>query len=83
MTRIQPWTISRTTFTAISTTFSVSMTTRKPREGEVDGVSYFFKTKEEFEQEIERGGLLEYAAVYENYCGTPKAYVEEKLEAES
>lgn len=60
---------------------SVSMTTRKPREGEVDGVSYFFKTKEEFEQEIKRGGLLEYAAVYENYYGTPKAYVEEKLKA--
>ncbi|MGN1382899.1 MAG: guanylate kinase [Eubacterium sp.] len=60
---------------------SVSMTTRAPREGEVDGVSYFFKTKEEFEKEIEQGGLLEYAAVYENYYGTPKAYVEEKLDA--
>ncbi len=60
---------------------SVSMTTRKPRTGEVDGVNYFFKTKEEFMQEVERGGLLEYAAVYENYYGTPKAYVEEKLDA--
>ena len=58
---------------------SVSMTTRKPREGEVDGINYFFKTKEEFMQEADRGGLLEYAAVYENYYGTPRAYVEEKL----
>ena len=41
---------------------SVSMTTRKPREGEVDGINYFFKTKEEFMQEADRGGLLEYAA---------------------
>lgn len=60
---------------------SVSMTTRQPREGEIDGVNYFFKSKEEFMQEVDRGGLLEYAAVYENYYGTPKAYVEEKLNA--
>lgn len=60
---------------------SISMTTRAPRKGEVDGVSYFFKTKEEFREEIERGGLLEYATVYENYYGTPRHYVEEKLNA--
>lgn len=58
---------------------SVSATTRKPREDEVDGREYFFKTKEEFEQMIAEDALLEHACYVENYYGTPKAYVEEQL----
>lgn len=60
---------------------SVSMTTRLPRDGEVDGVSYFFKNKEQFEQTIDQDGFIEYACYCGNYYGTPKAYVEEQLEA--
>lgn len=60
---------------------SVSATSRKPREGEVDGREYFFKTREEFEQMIEEGALVEYAQYVGNYYGTPKAYVDEKLAA--
>ena len=59
---------------------SVSVTTRAPREGEVDGVNYFFKTVEEVKMMIEAGGLLEYAEVYGNYYGTPRDYVMELLE---
>lgn len=59
---------------------SVSCTTRQPREGEVDGVHYFFKTKEEFEAMIAENGFLEYAQYVENYYGTPRSYVEEMLE---
>ncbi len=59
---------------------SVSCTTRQPREGEVDGVHYFFKTKEEFETMIAEGGFLEHARYVDNYYGTPRAYVEEMLE---
>lgn len=62
-------------------TLSVSMTTRVPREGETEGVSYFFTDKENFREKIEEGGFLEYAQVYGNYYGTPKEYVMEKLEA--
>lgn len=58
---------------------SVSCTTRAPRTGEVDGKDYFFIPKERFEQMISRGELLEYSAHFENYYGTPKAFVEEKL----
>lgn len=60
---------------------SVSMTTRAPREGEADGVAYFFSTTEQFEQTIAEDGLIEYASYCGNYYGTPKAYVEEQLEA--
>ncbi|MGE5632895.1 MAG: guanylate kinase [Caulobacteraceae bacterium] len=60
--------------------FSVSATTRKPREGEVEGVNYFFKDKEEFLRMIENGEFIEYAQVYDNYYGTPKKYVMDKLE---
>lgn len=59
---------------------SVSATTREPREGEVEGESYFFIDKETFLTRIEEGGFLEYAEVYENYYGTPKENVMEKLE---
>ncbi|MGK4151112.1 guanylate kinase [Kurthia gibsonii] len=61
--------------------YSISMTTRKPREGEVDGVDYFFKEKEEFEALIEQGKLLEYAQYVGNYYGTPIDYVNQTLDA--
>ena len=60
---------------------SVSMTTREPREGEVDGESYFFVDKETFERTIAEDGLIEYASYCGNYYGTPRAYVEKCLEA--
>ena len=60
--------------------FSVSATTRAPRPGEVEGVSYFFVSKERFEEMIENHELLEYAQFVSNSYGTPRAYVEEKLE---
>ena len=61
--------------------YSVSLTTRKPREGEVDGVDYFFKSHEDFEQLIGEGRLLEYASYVGNYYGTPLDYVNETLDA--
>ncbi|MFB4162608.1 guanylate kinase [Alteribacillus sp. JSM 102045] len=60
--------------------YSVSATTRQPREGEVHGVNYFFKTKQEFEQMIEENRLLEWAKYVDNYYGTPLDYVEETIE---
>ncbi|MBQ7265466.1 MAG: guanylate kinase [Firmicutes bacterium] len=54
---------------------SISATTRAPREGETDGVNYFFKTKEEFEELIKENKLLEYANYCGNYYGTPYDYV--------
>jgi guanylate kinase len=60
---------------------SISATTRKPREGEKDGVSYFFRSREEFEAMIEKEELLEYAEYVGNYYGTPRDYVEKQLEA--
>lgn len=56
-------------------TLSVSMTTRKPREGEVHGKSYYFVSQEEFKKIIEEKGFLEYAEVYGNFYGTPKMEV--------
>ncbi|WP_064093762.1 guanylate kinase [Rossellomorea aquimaris] len=61
--------------------YSISMTTRKPREGEVDSVDYFFKSREEFEELIQQGKLLEYAEFVGNYYGTPVDYVRETLES--
>lgn len=61
--------------------YSISMTTRKPREGEVDGIDYFFRDKEEFEALVEQGKLLEYAQYVGNYYGTPIDYVNETLDA--
>ena len=58
---------------------SISVTTRKPREGERDGIEYFFKTKEEVETMIENDEFLEYARYVDNYYGTPRFYVEEML----
>ena len=60
---------------------SVSATTRAPREGEVNGREYFFKTKEEFGELIRQDALYEYACYVSNYYGTPKAYVQEQLAA--
>jgi len=59
--------------------YSVSVTTRAPRPGEVDGKDYFFKTVDEVKDMIFRGELLEHARVYDNYYGTPKPYVMELL----
>lgn len=59
---------------------SVSATTRAPRQGEVEGESYFFKTRAEFEQMIEQDALMEYATYVGNYYGTPKDYVLQQVE---
>lgn len=59
---------------------SVSMTTRQPRAGEEEGVSYFFVSKETFEKTVEENGLIEHACYCGNYYGTPKAYVERMLQ---
>lgn len=59
--------------------YSISVTTRQPRTGEVDGVNYFFKTVEQAKEMIAQGQLLEYAEVFGNYYGTPREYVEQQL----
>ena len=59
--------------------FSVSATSRKPREGEINGVNYFFVTAEEFEKLIAAGQFLEYAQFCSNFYGTPAEYVEKQL----
>lgn len=59
---------------------SISATTRSPREGEVDGREYFFKSEDEFKKMIDGGELLEYAKYVGNYYGTPKKYVESCLD---
>ena len=60
--------------------YSVSMTTRGIRDGEIDGVNYYFISKDEFRKRIEEGKLLEYNIYNDNYYGTPKDKVLEKLE---
>jgi len=60
--------------------FSISTTTRDPREGEVDGVDYFFVTKEEFEEDIINGNFLEHANVHGNYYGTSLKPIKAALE---
>ena len=59
-----------------NTVFSVSATTRKPREGEIHGRHYFFLSREEFDLLVENGGLLEYAQFAGNFYGTPREAVE-------
>lgn len=59
--------------------FSVSATTRAPREGEVDGKDYFFSTKEEFENMVKNGEMLEHAEVFTNFYGSPKGPVEQAM----
>jgi len=60
---------------------SVSATTRNPRRGEIDGVHYFFISKEDFEKKIENNEMLEYAVYGDNYYGTPKGPVDSWLNA--
>ena len=60
--------------------YSVSMTTRQPRPGEVNGKDYFFVSKEEFEQHIREGQMLEYAKYVDNYYGTPLKYINDTLD---
>ncbi len=59
--------------------YSVSYTTRKPRNGEINGVDYYFITKDKFEEMISQNEFLEYANVYGNYYGTSKKFVDEAL----
>lgn len=61
--------------------YSISMTTRQPREGEKNGVDYFFVSKEQFEDNIQNGEMLEYAKYVDNYYGTPLNYVNETLDS--
>ena len=60
--------------------YSISMTTREPREGEIDGVDYFFVSEEEFEKRIKEDKFLEYAKFVNNYYGTPRDKIDEQLE---
>lgn len=59
---------------------SVSCTTRKPRPNEINGINYFFISKEEFEKNIKEGKFLEYAQFAGNYYGTKKKYIKQKFE---
>ena len=59
--------------------YSISATTRQPRQGETDGVEYFFLTTEDFKKKIAEGKFLEYAEVYGNFYGTPLYKIEEHL----
>ncbi len=61
--------------------YSVSATTRSPRAGEVDGVNYFFKTRDQFKQMIAQDELLEYAEYCDNFYGTPREFVERTLDS--
>lgn len=60
--------------------YSVSVTTRKPRAGEKEGVNYYFKTLEEFQELLSKGEFLEYQRVYDNYYGTPLSKVRQQLD---
>ncbi len=60
--------------------FSISTTTRSPREGEIDGTDYYFVSREEFEEDIKAGHFLEYAVVHDNYYGTSLKPVREALD---
>ncbi len=59
---------------------SISVTTRKPRNGETEGVDYFFASKSQFEEMRDKGDLLEHAVFCGNYYGTPKSYVMQQIE---
>jgi len=59
--------------------YSVSATTRQPRQGEVEGVNYFFKSREQFQDMIARDALLEHAEYVGNYYGTPREFVDKTL----
>lgn len=64
----------------INLSYSVSATTRNMRPGETEGISYYFKTREEFEEMLSKGELLEYTEYCGNFYGTPKQVVSESLE---
>lgn len=64
---------------SLNLAYSISMTTRKPRPTEIDGVDYFFVSEETFQEKIAKGELLEYAKFVGNYYGTPQFYVEKLL----
>lgn len=59
---------------------SISATTRQPRTGEAEGISYYFKTREEFEEMIAKGEFLEHAKIYDNYYGTPRKAIMDEIE---
>lgn len=59
--------------------YSVSVTTRKPREDEKDGVDYFFISEDEFKKMVQNGELVEWAFVHGNYYGTPRKFIEQKI----
>lgn len=61
--------------------YSISATTRKPREGEIEGVHYFFKTKEQFEEMIKNNELIEWNEVHGNFYGTPKKFIDDTLKS--
>lgn len=72
-------TICNTLIKELNAWYSVSVTTRAPREGEIDGVNYFFTTKEDFEERIKNNEFLEYNYYNENYYGTSKKNVLDKI----
>ncbi|MDR3305927.1 MAG: guanylate kinase [Clostridiales Family XIII bacterium] len=72
-------TICRSLLKTVDAALSVSMTTREPRLLEKDGESYFFVTKKRFDEVVSEGGFYEYAEVYGEFYGTPKAPVEKRL----
>lgn len=72
-------TLAKMLCTEFPLSFSISCTTRPPREGEKDGVHYYFLTKEEFEQKIQQNEFAEWAVVHGNYYGTPLKPVVEQL----
>lgn len=65
---------------SLNLVYSISMTTREPRMNEIDGVDYFFVSRDEFNANIKDGNLIEYSEFVGNYYGTPKSYVERLLD---
>lgn len=74
-------TVSKALVEKYGYSLSVSATTRQPREGEVDGREYFFKTEADFLRLIDYNGFIEYAQYVDHYYGTPRKYVEDELAA--
>lgn len=74
-------TVSKALVERYGYSLSISATTRQPREGELDGREYFFKTEEEFVNLIEQDGFIEHAKYVEHRYGTPRKYVEDELAA--
>ncbi len=73
-------TICNEIITSLNAWYSVSVTTREKRPGEQEGINYYFVSKEEFEQKINNNEFLEYATYNNNYYGTLKSKIDEKLE---